>query len=220
MRNELIEAIKAKDLDRARQVAKQNPMLARERDENGLLMATQAFYYGLEDLARELLPPDDQLSIFEATTFGRRHRVNELMSHDPTLVDAWSPDGFTPLHLALFSGDEATVRCLLDYGPDLEAPARGATATKVRPLHTAAFVRNPGLAELLLDAGADVNSREAGGFTALHAAAENKDTAMARMLLQHGADPSARDDKGRTAAEVADEMGATETAQLLRAGGS
>ena len=219
MSNQLAEAVKAKDADRARALVKEDPSLAAERDEEGLLPATQALYRGQEDLARELLPPDEALSVFEAASFARRERVDQLLTQDPQLAKAWSPDGFTVLHLSLFSGDEPTVRAVLERRPDLEAGARGTTAKDVKPIHTAAFVRNVKLAEVLIDAGADVNSREARGFTALHAAAENKDTEMVRMLLRRGADPTARDDKGRTPVGLADEVGAPGTAAVLPTGG-
>jgi hypothetical protein len=186
------------------------------RDEEGLLPAVHALYRGQDSLASELLPPDEYLSVFEAASFGRSNRVARLLEEDPDRVRAWSPDGFTVLHLALFSEDKPTVRAVLVRHPDLEAPARGTVAAHVRPLHTAVFVRNVALAEMLIDAGADVQSHEAGGLTPLHAAAENGDVDMVLALLRRGADPLQRDDQGRTSADVAASVGALAVTTALR----
>ena len=85
----------------------------------------------------------------------------------------------------------------------------------VRPLHTAAFVRERDLAEVLLDAGAEVDGRALGGHTALHSAAEHGDEAFARLLLERGADRDALDDSGRRPADFARAAGFTELAGLL-----
>jgi uncharacterized protein len=214
----LVEAVKSKDADRARALAAADPDLLKTRDEEGLLPAIHALYRGQEDLARDLLPPDADLSIHEAASFGRHERVAELLDRDPGLVREWSADGFTALHLALFSGSEPTVRAVLARDPDIEAPSRSSVAVDVRPIHTAVFIRKVRLAEVLLEAGADVNSRESGGSTPLHAAAENGDIEMARLLLARGADPRLADDQGRTPVDIARQSGNTAFVDLIGAG--
>jgi ankyrin repeat protein len=205
---ELTEAVKSADTSRARALVAAVPELMTTRDEEGLLPAVQALYRGLEDLARDLLPPDADLSIFEAATFGRVDRVSELLNEQPGLIRELSPDGFTVLHLAIFSGSEPTVRAVLERRPEIEAPSRSAVAKGVRPIHTAVFMRSVGLARLILDAGADVNARESGGATPLHAVAQNGDVEMARLLLVRGADPGLRDEQDRTPGDVARDSGA------------
>jgi len=168
--------------------------------------ALHALYQGDTERARELLAPDDTLSTPEAAAFGRIDRLRELL---PEGANEWSDDGFSPLHLAIFGGQEETARCLVENGADLEALSRHETIV-VRPLHTAAFVRSSELAEILLDAGADPNGRAEHDFTALHSAAQNDDAELARLLLDRGADPSAQTDDGKTPADYAssDEMAA------------
>lgn len=138
--------------------------------------ALQALYQGEEQRARELLPPDGEVSVFEAAAFD---------------------DGFTPLHLAVFGRQEEAARVLLEHGADPNALATSDFA-KVPPLGTAAFVRSAPLARLLLDHGADPNACGEGGFTALHTAAQNGDEELERLLLERGAVASAATDDGRT----------------------
>ena len=164
--------------------------------------ALRALYAGDRGQAEALLPADGALTVFEAAAFGRVARLTELLLEDSSRATTFSADGFTPLHLAVFGGQEAAARALIEAGADVNALSRGAFAV-VPPLGTAAFVRSLPLARLLLDAGADVNGRGEGGFTALHAAAQNGDEPLARLLLERGADPGATTGDGRRPADIA-----------------
>ena len=166
--------------------------------------AMQALYAGDVEKARELLPADDRLSIFEAAAFGRAERLRQILGEDPSQANAYSDDGFTALHLAIFGGQEEAVRILIEHGADADALATSSIA-RVRPLGTAAFVRSVPLARLLLEAGADVNGVGEGGFTALHSAAQNGDEELVRLLLERGADPELASDQGKRPSDFAED---------------
>jgi len=116
--------------------------------------ALQALYEGDRERAEQLRAPDDELPAYEAAAFGRTERLSRLLAEDAGNANAWSPDGFTALHLAIFGGSEEAVRLLLEHGADVDVLATSAIA-RVRPLGTAAFVGRPDLEKLLLEAGAD-----------------------------------------------------------------
>jgi ankyrin repeat protein len=116
--------------------------------------ALQALYEGDLERAQHHLRPDEQLPAYEAAAFGRIDRLRGLLDEDPANANAWSPDGFTALHLAIFGGSADAVRLLVEHGADVDALATSEIA-RVRPLGTAAFVGRPDLEELLLAAGAD-----------------------------------------------------------------
>jgi uncharacterized protein len=160
------------------------------RGEDGLLPAMHALYRGEEQEAYALLPADEELTTHEAATFGRLERLQALLDEDPARVGELSPDGFTPLHGAIFGGQTETVRLLLERGADADVRSTSSIA-RVPPLGTAAFVRRADLAELLLDAGADPNGEGEGGFTALDTAVQNGDEATIAVLLDRGANPEA-----------------------------
>jgi ankyrin repeat protein len=162
--------------------------------------ALQALYTGDTEKAMELLPPDEELSVFEAAAFGRLDALRRILNDDPAQATALSNDGFTALHLAVFGGQAEAARALLERGADPNALSRN-EAVRVPPLGTAAFVRSVPLARLLLDSGADVNGRGEGGFTGLHSAAQNGDEELARLLLERGADPSLATDDGKRPAD-------------------
>jgi ankyrin repeat protein len=149
--------------------------------------AMQALYAGDADAARSALPSDEDLDVFHAAAFGHLERLREVLAADPGAARAWSPDGFTALHLAAFTDSEQAARLLVDAGADLEARARHETITGVRPLNTCAFARAHAVARVLLEAGADPNGEGEAGFTPLMAARANDDAEMERLLVEHGA---------------------------------
>jgi hypothetical protein len=116
--------------------------------------ALEALYNGDPDRAETLVAPDDELPVYEAAAFGRIERLRRLLDDDPASANAWSPDGFTALHLAIFGGSEEAVRLLLERGADPNALATSEIA-RVRPLGTAVFVRRPDLEKILREGGAD-----------------------------------------------------------------
>ena len=131
-------------------------------------------------LARLLIEAGASLDIFEAAAAGSLERVESLASSDPSLVNSFAVDGFTPLGLASFFGHAGIVAFLLTKGADVNISARNDLG--VAPLHSAAAGRHGEIVRVLLDHGADVNARDAGGRTPLQVAKENRDDAMVRCL--------------------------------------
>ena len=162
----------------------------------------QALYDGDRQRAQELLGGDAELDVFHAAAFGRERRLRELLDADLALARAWSPDGFTALHLAAFTDEVGAAQLLIERGADLEACSRH-ESIRARPLNTAAFARAHNVAELLLRSGANPNGTGEAGFTPLHAAAQHGDGELARILLERGADPDATTDEGRTPRDLA-----------------
>ena len=210
---DLIAAIKGNDIARAKELLRSNPGLANERDENGVSAIMNARYRGQAELVDLMLAAGVVLDVFEAATLGNAARLAELLARDPRQLNSWSPDGFTPLHLACFFGQEQVARVLLERGADPAAVAQN--PMRVQPLHSAAAGRQLGIVRMLLEKGAPVNARQHLGWTALHEAANQGNGEMAETLLRHGADPSAGNDDGKTSADIAAERGHTQLARLF-----
>jgi ankyrin repeat protein len=213
---DLIAAIKGNDIARAKELLRANPALANERDENGVSAIMNARYRGQAELVELLVTSGVALDAFEATTLGNTVQLAQLLDRDPKQVNGWSPDGFTPLHLACFFGQEQVARMLLDRGADPTAVAQN--PMRVQPLHSAAAGRQLGIVRMLLERGATVNARQHLGWTALHEAANQGNREMAETLLRHGADPSLGNDDGKTSSDVAADRGHTELARLFERG--
>jgi uncharacterized protein len=164
----------------------------------------QALYQGKTDEAREIAASRSDLDVLEAAAIGELERLRVLLDEDPSLANAWSDDGFTPLHYAAFFGQPEAAKLLIERGADLEARSTNREfALDAAPLHSAVAAHERAAIEVLLDAGADVNAVQHGGFTPLLEAAQSGQAEVVELLLERGADPDAKLDDGRTATDLA-----------------
>lgn len=222
-RKAFFDAIKQGDRAAVERALAADPAMAAARDESGLSAVLTAQYFDEPAIAEILLSQRPVLDVFEAAAAGEVARVRELVEAEPSLVDAFAPDGFQPLGLAAFFKRPDVVRLLLERGADASTASRNGLA--VTPLHSAVADAGAGtpvarmasieITRALLDAGAPVNARSAQDGTALHTAAFGGHRAIVELLLEKGADPAAKTAAGKTPADVARERGHAEIAQLL-----
>jgi uncharacterized protein len=201
MSQQFFEAIRAGDRGRVEELLNVNPGLLGARDEKGLGAYAAAKYSGRNEIAALLLERGIELDVFAACMAGARERVVELIGREPELVKAFSPDGWTPLHLACFFGHAALVEILIAQGAEVNARSRN--PMKNAPLHAAAAGRSRDAVRILLEHGAEVNARQEGGWTALHAASQNGDVDMVGLLIAGGADVQARAGNQQNALDLA-----------------
>ena len=207
-------AVRSADRERLSELLQEDPGLAGARDEHGLSLLLEACYRGRDEMVRELVACDPELDVFEAAALGRVDDLRRLIAAEAEQARAWSPAGFTPLHLACHFGHLAVVEALLKCGVPLDAVSRN--PMQLQPLHSAIARGDIAIAAALLDHGADPNARHSGGYTALHAAARLGRVELVHLLLEHAADPAAAADDGRTPVALAESAGQDEAATLLR----
>ena len=145
----------------------------------------EALYRGERERAEELAPPDGELDVFGAAALGRTARVRELLAAEPGLANAYAPDGFQPLGLAVFFGPPDAAALLVEHGADPDSPSRNEQT--VTALHSACAVGDVATARLLLERGADPNRPQGGGFTPLDAARRSGGGELERLLREFGA---------------------------------
>jgi uncharacterized protein len=147
----IFELIDAGDVHGVRALLAADPATAAEHDDQGLSALMRAAYRGGEvfEAVRAANPP---LEPFD------RIIVGESEGLPPP--DAWTPDGFTPLHIAAFAHNVGAARALLQAGADPNVIATASFA-RVTPLGTCAFAGASDVAELLLAHGADPDITEA-----------------------------------------------------------
>ena len=128
--------------------------------------------------------------------------------------------GVTPLMWAVWTGDVAVVKALLDNHTNTNMNARR-TNDGITALHVAAGEGLTEIVKLLLDHHADVNVISTGiitGITALYNAARQGHIEIVKLLLDHHADVNIRSTgskSGYTALHAAAMEGHTEIVRLL-----
>lgn len=201
MSKEFFEAIRAGDESKARSMLEADSTLLNAKDEKGLSPFVAAKYAGRNEVAALLLAQGAELDLFAASMAGAEQRLVELVHGQDGVVNSYTGDGWTPLHLACFFAQPAAAAALIASGADVNARSRNAMQNT--PLHAAAGGRSCDAVRALIEHGADVNARQEGGWTALHAAAQNGDVEMVRLLIAAGADTQARAGNQQNAMDLA-----------------
>lgn len=210
----LVESILAGDRAAAFAALGAHPDSAAAVDDAGVSALLLARYRGLDDVV-DAIRGLRLLDLPEAAAVGDVRRVGELLAAGASPDDP-SPDGFTPVQLALFFDQPAAAAVLIRAGADVDAAATHPMG--IAAVHAAAASPTGAGLALAVAAGADLNATQSGGFTPLHEAAHRGDAAMADLLLAGGADPARRTEDGRTPADVARADGHAELADRLEAG--
>jgi ankyrin repeat protein len=211
------DAIKAGELDRVKTMVSADPSLVDARDAEGSAILT-AVYHRQKEIVNLLVARGAALSLFEAAAAGEIERVERLLAESPADVNAYSPDGWTPLHLAAFFGHAKIVELLLGHDADLTARSRNPNGNT--PLHAALAANQKMAAALLVGHGADLNASDAGGWRPIHLAAANNNLDSLRTLIAQGADVGAPNKDGLTAVVLAEQKNHKEAAALLKRHGA
>src|SRR5262245_60715987 len=117
--DELIAAVNDGDAARVADLLGEDPALVAARDGSGVSAIMLSRYRFDRATTDALLAVDPDLDVFEATTLGVIDRVSAWLLDDPSLATAFSPDGFTALHLAAFFGKTEVARRLIQAGADV-----------------------------------------------------------------------------------------------------
>ena len=197
-----------------------DPSLLTWRDAQGVSSLMWSIYTGQalvrDFLLVELARTGTALDIFEAAAAGDLKSLQKAIDANPDSVQAFSGDGWTPLHLAAAFGTPEAARLLLEKGASVHAVSKNPQANQ--PLHAAlALGRNPETISLLLKAGSDPNAKQTAGYTAIFSAAAANRRDLAELLIASGANPAIQNDFGQTAAGFARERGHAELAGWLEA---
>ena len=198
---EVFDVVRAGDIVRLKALLAAQPGLANARNERGHSPVLIAQYHHKAEAVAVLLAAKPKLDIFDAASVGDTAAVGEWLDRDPTLLNAYSNDGFYPLGLAAFFGNPETVRLLLARGADVAQAARN--PMRVQALHAGAASKSFEVVQLLVEAGAPVNAQQEKGWTPLHEAVRQGNEAMVRLLLAHGADPKQQNEDGKSAIGLA-----------------
>lgn len=214
---EFIALVKAGDAKGVADALAKSEGLAFAKDASGVPSLMTAIYFGHHTIAESIAAAKKgDLDVFEATLLGRCELVRTLVSKDKSSLDAFSGDGFTPLHYAAYFGQSEAASALVEAGASPAHLSRN--AMKVSALHSALAAGHLDIARLLIANGADVTQASGDGWTPLHYAADLGDAQIARELIARGAKGGAPNADGETAEELGRRVGHDHVSELIEMG--
>jgi len=205
--------IQTADLKSLGELLEQYPALATGTTSHNVSPLMLACYYKKTAVISLLFNYIDEINLFEACASGKFDVVAHLMYTHHEMVNAFSPDGFTPLGLACYFGHPQIASYLVLKGADVNISSDNGFS--VYPIHSAVAANQTEIARMLLDHGAQVNVKQKSGVTPLHSAAQNGNLELLIMLLEHGAMVNIRMEGGKLPADLAAEKGFTDIAAIL-----
>jgi uncharacterized protein len=138
-------------------------------------------------------------------------KVAQLLINAPKIdLNPMSPDGETPLMMAVFKGQTELAIQLIDKGADINQP--GWT-----PLHYAATAGSVQLIKILLDKFAYIDAESPNKTTPLMMAARYGNASAVKLLLEEGADVSLKNDLGLSAIDFAQAVNKQDAVDVIAA---
>ena len=118
--DEFFEAARAGDVETLRRLVSANPALITTTRAAGETPLMTALYNKQQKAADWLVQSGAPLDIFAAAAVGDIATIERLLQPPAAGLNAYSYDGWTPLHLAAFFGQRAAVERLMAAGADIE----------------------------------------------------------------------------------------------------
>jgi len=170
----IFELIDAGDADGISELVAREPDTAAAHDEQGLTAVMRAAYRGRAVL-EAVCAADPPFEPFDRIVVG--------LADGLPAPDEWTPDGFTPLHIAAFVDNVDAAEQLLAAGADPNILSTASFA-RVTPLGTCSFAGALGVARVLLANGADPRIGEGGNYTVEAEAIARGNEELARLIRE------------------------------------
>lgn len=140
----------------------------------------------------------EKLNVFDVARKGTVEQAKEYLKTNPKAFNVVNDDGYSPLTLACYRGNNEVAKLLIETGSDINGISKMGT-----PLMACIVKGNNEIAKLLIDKKADVNVSDANGTTALIYAVQFQNVTVLKLLIDSKADKSHKDKEGKTAFEYA-----------------
>jgi len=141
---------------------------------------------------------DENKTVFQLARSGNLEDFKAMIKKKPALIDAQNEQGYSPLILACYNGNDKVAEYIINHCKDINFNNGYGTA-----LMAATIKGNLHLVNYLLEKKADVNLTDSNGTTALHYAVIFNLDAIAKQLIKSGAKYNLKDNRGKTAKDYA-----------------
>lgn len=138
------------------------------------------------------------MDVFEVARKGTISQAEAIVKANPKAFDVINENGFSPLILACYRGNNEVAKFIIIQGADINAKSDMGSA-----LMACIVKGNNEIAKLLIAGKADLNLVDNQGTTALMYAVQFKNIEIIKLLLANNANKNLKDNKGKTAFEYA-----------------
>ncbi len=138
------------------------------------------------------------LDVFEVARKGSVSQVKEILEANPKAFNVVNENGFSPLILACYRGNNEVAKFIITQGADINTKSDMGSA-----LMACIVKGNNEIAQFLIANKADLNLIDNQGTTALMYAVQFKNIPIIKLLLANNANKDLKDNKGKTAFEYA-----------------
>lgn len=152
-----------------------------------------------------------KLDVFEIARNGTAQQAEEIIKTDAKAFNTKNENGFSPLILACYRGNNEVAKVLIENNCDLNVKSEMGTA-----LMACIVKGNNEIAKLLIQKKVDINLTDEQGTTALIYAVQFNNKTILSLLLENKADKAHQDKDGKTAFEHAVFSGNEEIINLLK----
>lgn len=139
-----------------------------------------------------------QTDIFDASRRGELSEVISIYSKNPNVINLKNAEGYSPLILACYHGNEEVVKFLINKVDNINRTSNYGT-----PLMAAVVKGNIEIIEMLLSKNADTKIADVNGTTAMHYAVMFKNYEAVKLLIEANADLKIKDNRGKSAMDYA-----------------
>ena len=139
-----------------------------------------------------------KLDVFDIARKGTVEQARELLKINPKVLNSLNDDGYSPLILACYRGNNEVVKFLIEKGCDVNE-----TSDMGTPLMAAVVKGNLEAAKLLLHKNANPNNTDKNGTTALMYATSVKNYELVSLLTKANANTELKDNRGNSALDYA-----------------
>lgn len=140
----------------------------------------------------------EKLDVFEVARKGTVENAKEILKSNPNAFNIVNEDGYSPLILACYKGNNEMTKFLIENGCDVNFKSGMGSA-----LMAATVKGNIEIAKLLLDNKANPDITDSNGMTALLYAVNFKNYELAKLLVKFKSNIEAKDNRGYNALDYA-----------------
>ena len=137
-------------------------------------------------------------NVFDIARKGTADQAKETLKKNINAFKTVNDEGFSPLTLACYRGNNEVAKLLIDNGSDINQKSTMGT-----PLMAAVVKGNIEIAKILIAKKANLNETDSNGTTPLMYAVQFQNEEFIKLLLLNKADKTKSDKNGKTAFEYA-----------------